>query len=141
MNIEKQLKYDKVYLKMALEWSSLSHCKRKKVGALIVKNGMIISDGYNGTPSDFDNCCENEDNITHWHVIHAECNAILKCAKWGHSCKKATIYQTLSPCKECSKLIIQSGIKRVVYIDEYKDTEGIELLKKKGIEIVKIKID
>jgi len=138
MQLSKQLKYDKVYLKMAQEWASLSHCERKKVGALIVKNGMIISDGYNGTPSGFDNCCETDDYLTHWYVIHAECNAILKCAKWGHSCEGSTIYQTHSPCKECSKLILQSGIKRVVYSEDYKDKEGINFLINSGIEVKKI---
>lgn len=138
--MDKQTKYDIVYLKMAKEWSKLSHCQRKQVGALIVKNGMIISDGYNGTPSGFDNCCETNQNLTHWYVIHAECNAILKCAKWGHSCEGATIYQTHSPCKECSKLILQSGIKRLVYIENYKDNDGIEFLLSSGLEIKKIEI-
>ena len=134
--MDKQTKYDIVYLKMAREWSNLSHCERKKVGALIVKNGMIISDGYNGTPSGFDNCCETEEWTTHWYVIHGEANAILKCAKHGQSCDGATIYQTHSPCKDCSKLILQSGIKRLVYIEKYKDTSGIEFLESAGIEIV-----
>jgi dCMP deaminase len=138
--MEKQLRYDIVYLKMAKEWASLSHCERKKVGALIVKNGMIISDGYNGSPSGFDNCCETEEWTTHWYVIHAEANAILKCAKHGHSCDGATIYQTHSPCKECSKLILQSGIKRVVYSEDYKDSEGIDFLKSSGIKVDKIEI-
>lgn len=133
-------KHDIAYLKMAKEWSNLSKCKRKKVGALIVKNGMIISDGYNGTPSKFNNDCEDSDNKTNWYVLHGEANAILKCAKYGKSTDGATLYQTLSPCKECSKLIIQSGIKRLVYIEEYKDKSGIDFLKKYGIEVIKIKI-
>jgi dCMP deaminase len=136
--MEKQTKYDRVYLKMAREWSNLSYCERKKVGALIVKNGMIISDGYNGTPSGFDNCCETEEWTTHWYVIHGEANAILKCARHGQSCDGATIYQTHSPCKDCSKLILQSGIKRLVYAEDYKDSEGIDFLINSGIEVEKI---
>jgi dCMP deaminase len=131
---KKKLKYDLAYLKIAAEWSKLSYCKRKQVGAIIVKDKMIISDGYNGTPSGFENCCEDDQNNTHWYVLHAEANAILKVAKSTQSCKDATLYITLSPCKECSKLIHQSGIKRVVYLDEYKDTSGIEFLKKAGVE-------
>jgi dCMP deaminase len=138
--MEKQTKYDIVYLKMAREWSNLSHCERKKVGALIVKNGMIISDGYNGTPSGFDNCCETEEWTTHWYVIHGEANAILKCAKHGQSCDGATIYQTHSPCKDCSKLILQSGIKRLVYAEDYKDSEGVDFLRESGIIVDKIEI-
>lgn len=137
---DKQLRYDITYLEMARTWSNLSHCDRKKVGALIVKNGMIISDGYNGTPSGYDNCCENDNWETHWYTIHAEANAILKCARHGHSCDGSTLYQTHSPCKECSKLILQSGIKRLVYIEDYKDLEGVEFLKKSGIEVEKIEI-
>jgi len=137
---DKQLKYDIAYLKMAKEWSELSHCERKKVGALIVKNGMIISDGYNGTPSGYDNCCENDNWETHWYTIHAEANAILKCARHGHSCDGSTLYQTHSPCKECSKLILQSGITRLVYIEDYKDLEGVEFLKNSGIKVEKIEI-
>ena len=133
----KQERYDLVYLKMATEWSKLSHCTRKQVGALIVKNGMIISDGYNGTPTSFENSCENSDGDTNWYVIHGEANAILKCAKHGQSCDGGTLYQTHSPCKECSKLILQSGIKRLVYIENYKDTSGLEFLKEAGIEIKK----
>ena len=138
--MEKQTKYDIVYLKMAKEWSNLSHCERKKVGALIVKNGMIISDGYNGTPSGFDNSCETEEWTTHWYVIHGEANAILKCAKHGQSCDGATIYQTHSPCKDCSKLILQSGIKRLVYAEDYKDSEGVDFLRESGIQVDKIEI-
>lgn len=137
---DKQLRYDITYLEMAKTWSNLSHCDRKKVGALIVKNGMIISDGYNGTPSGYDNCCENDNWETHWYTIHAEANAILKCARHGHSCDGSTLYQTHSPCKECSKLILQSGIKRLVYIEDYKDIDGVEFLKNSGIKVEKISI-
>jgi dCMP deaminase len=131
----KQKKYDEAYLSMALEWAKLSHCERKQVGALIVKDNMIISDGYNGTPSGYTNCCENEEGETHWYVLHAEANAILKVAKSTQSAKEATLYITLSPCKECSKLIIQAGITRVVYHIEYKDTAGIDFLDQYGIEV------
>ena len=137
-DINKQLKYDKAYLKMAHEWGTLSHCDRKKVGAIIVKNGMIISDGFNGTPTGFDNHCEDEDGYTKWYVLHAEANAILKVAKSTNSCEGATLYLTLSPCKECAKLIHQSGIKRLVYIKEYKDSSGLKFLKKAGIELNQI---
>lgn len=135
---QKQLRYDQAYLKMAKSWSELSHCSRKKVGAIIVKNDMIISDGYNGTPSGFDNCCENQNGETHWYVLHAEANAILKVAKSTNNCEGATLYLTLSPCKDCTKLILQAGIKRVVYSMDYKDTEGVEFLKSAGIEVVQI---
>ncbi len=135
---DKQLRYDKAYLRMALSWSDLSHCSRKKVGAIIVKDDMIISDGYNGTPSGFDNCCENEIGKTHWYVLHAEANAILKVAKSTNNCHGATLYLTLSPCKECSKLVLQAGIKRVVYNKDYKDISGIGFLKSAGIEVVLI---
>ena len=123
---------------MASEWAKLSYCKRKQVGALIVKDRMIISDGYNGTPSGFENQCEDENGKTHWYVLHAEANAILKLAASTQSAKGATLYITLSPCKECSKLILQAGISRLVYIDEYSDDEGISFLKGHNIEIVKI---
>ncbi|CAL2078808.1 dCMP deaminase family protein [Tenacibaculum sp. 190524A02b] len=132
---KKQLKYDKAYLRMAQEWGKLSHCKRKKVGALIVKDRMIISDGYNGTPSGFENYCEDEEGYTKWYVLHAEANAILKVAASTQSCKDATLYITLSPCQQCSKLIHQAGIKRVVYLDAYKDPSGLEFLKKAGVEL------
>ncbi|MEZ4854283.1 cytidine/deoxycytidylate deaminase family protein [Flavobacterium sp.] len=131
----KKLKYDKAYLKIANEWSQLSYCKRKQVGAIIVKDRMIISDGYNGTPSGFENCCEDANNLTKWYVLHAEANAILKVARSTQSCEGATLYITLSPCKDCSKLIHQSGIKRVVYHQEYKDTSGVDFLKKAGVEV------
>jgi dCMP deaminase len=135
---EKQLKYDRAYLRLAASWAVLSHCNRKKVGAIIVKDGMIISDGYNGTPSGFDNCCENEQGETHWYVLHAEANAILKVAKSTNNCSGATLYLTLSPCKECSKLVIQSGIARVVFQHGYKDPEGINFLKSAGISVEQI---
>ena len=131
-------KYDVAYLKMALEWAKLSYCKRKQVGALIVKDRTIISDGYNGTPSGFENCCEDENNKTKWYVLHAEANAILKISRSTQSCEGATLYLTISPCKECSKLIFQSGIKRVVYIQDYSDNEGLVFLKDAGVEILKI---
>ena len=123
---------------MAHEWGMLSHCERKKVGAIIVKNGMIISDGFNGTPTGFDNHCEDEEGYTKWYVLHAEANAILKVAKSTNSCEGATLYLTLSPCKDCAKLIHQSGIKRLVYIKEYKDSSGLKFLKKAGIELTQI---
>lgn len=131
----KQEKYDIAYIKMALEWGKLSHCLRKQVGALIVKDNMIISDGYNGTPSGYTNSCEDDKGETHWYVLHAEANAILKVAKSTQSAQNATLYITLSPCKECSKLIIQAGIKRVVYYNKYKDTSGIDFLSQYGIEV------
>jgi dCMP deaminase len=134
----KQRRYDKAYLRMAKTWASLSHCERKKVGAIIVKDGMIISDGYNGTPAGFDNCCETDSGETQWYVLHAEANAILKVAKSTNNCVGSTLYQTLSPCKDCSKLILQAGITKVVYISEYKDTAGIDFLKNAGVETVHI---
>ena len=123
---------------MAKEWAKLSYCKRKQVGALIVKDRMIISDGYNGTPSGFNNNCEDEDGNTHWYVLHAEANAILKLASSTQSAMGATLYLTLSPCKECSKLILQAGIKRLVYIQAYSDDEGISFLKGHDIEVIQI---
>jgi len=137
MTSEKQQRYDRAYLLMALEWAKLSHCTRKKVGALLVKDGMIISDGYNGTPSGFANDCEDHEGNTHWYVLHAEANAIMKVARSTNNAKDSTLYITLSPCKDCCKLILQAGIKRVVYIHEYKDTTGLEFLKKAGCEIVR----
>ncbi|PWN61416.1 deoxycytidylate deaminase [Chryseobacterium oncorhynchi] len=131
-------KFDKAYLKMAQEWAKLSYCKRKQVGALIVKDRMIISDGYNGTPSGFENCCEDGEGKTHWYVLHAEANAILKLAASTQSAKGATLYLTLSPCKECSKLILQAGIARLVYINEYSDDHGISFLRNHNIEIEQI---
>ena len=140
MKEKKQERYDKAYLRMALEWGKLSHCKRKQVGALIVKDRMIISDGFNGTPTGFENPCEDEDNYTKWYVLHAEANAILKVASSTQSCDGATLYITLSPCKQCSKLIYQAKIKRLVYAVQYKDTSGIEFLKKAGVIVDHIKI-
>lgn len=138
MSKTKQHKYDKAYLRIAKEWGKLSHCERKQVGALIVKGRMIISDGFNGTPTGFENYCEDDEGYTKWYVLHAEANAILKVASSTQSCKGATLYITLSPCKECSKLIHQAGIVRVVYKDGYKDNSGLQFLEKAGIEIVKI---
>jgi len=143
-------KFDLAYLRMAIEWSKLSHSKRKQVGALIVKDGMIVSDGYNGTPTGFENKCEEPHDSatgwstvlkTKWYVLHAEANAILKCAKHGQSCNGATLYLTMSPCRECSKLILQSGIQKVIYSDDYRDSEGIEFLNKSNIKTQKLKID
>jgi dCMP deaminase len=133
---EKQKQFDKSYLEMAAVWSKNSYCKRRQVGALIVKDRMIISDGYNGTPSGFENICEDEDGNTKAYVLHAEANAITKVAKSGNSSEGATLYVTTSPCLECAKLIIQAGIKRLVYRDNYRITDGVELLAKAGIEIV-----
>jgi dCMP deaminase len=138
MEAKKQQKYDLAYLAMAKRWSELSHCTRKKVGALIVKDRMIISDGYNGTPTGFENPCEDEENYTKWYVLHAEANAILKVASSTQSCKGATLYLTLSPCRECSKLVYQAGIKRLVYDKAYKDTTGLEFLEKAGVEVVQL---
>ena len=140
MDEKKLNKYDKAYLRIAKEWSLLSYCKRKKVGAIIVRDRMIISDGYNGTPSGFENCCEDEEGLTRWDVLHAEANAILKVARSTQSCEGATLYITLSPCKECSKLIHQSGIKRVVYQNGYRDNAGLEFLIKAGVEVTHIPI-
>ena len=130
-----QNRLDERYLAMAKEWSKMSHAKRKKVGCLIVKDERIISDGFNGTPSGFDNCCEDENGVTKWEVLHAEANAILKVASSTQSCAGATLYITLSPCKECSKLVHQAGIKRVVYAAAYKDTSGLDFLAKAGVEL------
>ena len=137
---EKQAKYDKAYLKMALEWGELSYCERRKVGALIVKDKMIISDGYNGTPTGFENFCEDDEGYTKWYVLHAEANAIAKVSSSTQSTNGATLYITLSPCKECCKLIFQSGIIRVVYNKEYKDSSGLEFLEKAGVETCLVSI-
>ncbi len=138
MDKKKQLRYDLAYMRMAKEWAKLSYCKRKQVGAIIVKDKMIISDGYNGTPSGFDNTCEDEAGTTKWHVLHAEANAILKVASSTQSCEGSTLYLTLSPCKECCKLIHQSGIKKVVYSKVYSDISGLEFLEKADIELVQL---
>lgn len=140
MKEKKQYKYDIAYLRIASEWSKLSYCKRKQVGAIIVRDRMIISDGYNGTPSGFENCCEDDEGLTQWFVLHAEANAISKVARSTQTCENATLYITLSPCKECSKLIHQSGIKRVVYQHGYHDTTGLEFLEKAGIILDQIEV-
>lgn len=133
---KKQFETDLRYMRMAEIWAENSYCTRRKVGALIVKEKMIISDGYNGTPSGFENICEDENGLTKPYVLHAEANAITKIARSGNSSDGATLYVTTMPCIECSKLIIQAGIKRVVYSHEYHITDGVELLKRAGIEVV-----
>jgi dCMP deaminase len=138
MKEKKQLKYDIAYLRIAAEWSKLSYCNRKQVGAIVVRDRMIISDGYNGTPSGFENNCEDEEGLTKWYVLHAEANAISKVARSTQTCENATLYITLSPCRECSKLIHQSGIKRVVYQNGYRDTMGLEFLIKAGVIVDQI---
>lgn len=135
---KKQERYDKAYLRMATEWAKLSHCTRKQVGAIIVKDNIIIADGFNGTPSGFDNCCEDNNGDTHWYVLHAEANAILKLARSNNRGQNSTLYITLSPCKDCSKLVLQAGITRVVFMNGYKDSTGIDFLKTAGIEVVQI---
>jgi dCMP deaminase len=136
MESEKQRKFDQRYLEMARIWAKNSYCTRRQVGALVVKNNMIISDGYNGTPSGFENVCEDDNGITKPYVLHAEANAITKLARSSNNSEGATIYITASPCIECAKLIIQAGIKRVVYCEKYRLTDGIELLECAGIEVV-----
>ncbi len=140
MKEAKQIKYDKAYLRMALEWGKLSYCERKQVGAIVVRDRMIISDGYNGTPIGFENFCEDDEGYTKWYVLHAEANAISKLASSTQSCQGATLYITLSPCRECSKLIHQSGIKRVVYQKAYKDDSGLKFLDKAGVELQHLSI-
>ena len=140
MTNEKQNKYDVAYLKITREWGKLSYCKRRQVGAIIVKDNMIISDGYNGTPSGFENVCEDDNNFSKWYVLHAEANAITKVASSTQSSEGATLYISLSPCKNCSKLIHQAKIKRVVYEEQYKDTSGLEFLEKAGVEVCQIEI-
>ena len=135
MDKEKQFKFDLRYLKMAKIWAQNSYCQRRQVGALVVKDGMIISDGYNGTPSGFENICEDENNVTKPYVLHAEANAITKLARSNNNSEGSTIYITASPCIECAKLIIQAGIRRVVYGEQYRLTDGIDLLKRAGIEV------
>ena len=134
--MEKQKKFDLRYLEMARIWAQNSYCQRRQVGALVVKNGMIISDGYNGTPSGFENVCEDDNNVTKPYVLHAEANSITKLARSSNNSEGATIYITASPCIECAKLIIQAGIKRVVYGEKYRLTDGIDLLRRAGIEVV-----
>lgn len=131
-------KFDQSYLEMASVWAKNSYCKRRQVGALLVKDKMIISDGYNGTPSGFENVCEDENGVTKPYVLHAEANAIIKVAKSGNSSLGATLYVTAAPCLECSKLIIQAGINRVVYRDDYRLTDGVDLLRAAGIEVEKV---
>ena len=138
---KKQIDFDKRYLQMARIWAQNSYCKRRKVGALIVKERMIISDGYNGTPAGFENICEDENYKTKPYVLHAEANAITKVAKSNNSSEGATLYITASPCIECAKLIIQAGIKRVVFSELYTQNEGLELLERAGIEILYLKIE
>jgi dCMP deaminase len=137
----KQLRYDRAYMRMAKEWAQLSHCQRKQVGALIVKDRMIIADGYNGAPTGFPNPCEDEGGDTHWYVLHAEANAITKLARSNNSATGATLYITMSPCRECAKLIHQAGIERVVYRDAYKDESGLDFLNQAGVEIVHLPDD
>ena len=138
---ENQRKLDIRYLKMAQIWAENSYCVRRQVGALIVKDKMIISDGYNGTPSGFENICENDMGTTKPYVLHAEANAITKVAKSANNCDGGTLYVTTSPCMECSKLIIQAGIKRVVFSEKYHNTEGLDILSKVGVELVHIPIE
>ena len=148
--MNRQEKLDKTYMRMTLEWAKQSHCVKKQVGALIVKDNRIISDGYNGTPSGFDNKCEFLEAIpgiegaaemkTKWEVLHAEANAILKCAKYGSSCNGATLYLSMATCKDCSKLIHQSGIERVVYLEEYRDKKGIYFLESANVKVEKIEL-
>lgn len=138
---DKQLVLDKRYMRMAAIWAENSYCVRRKVGALIVKGKMIISDGYNGTPSGFENVCEDEHGITKPFVLHAEANAITKIARSGNSSEGATLYVTASPCIECAKLIIQAGIRRVVYSEKYRLEDGLELLKRAGIELVYVNLN
>jgi dCMP deaminase len=140
MKKKKQEKYDRAYLRMAYEWGKLSYCNRKQVGAIIVKDRMIISDGYNGTPTGFENICEDEGGYTKWYVLHAEANAISKVASSTQSCEGATLYITLSPCRDCSKLIHQSGINRVVYQHAYKDDSGLSFLERAGVELLHLPI-
>ncbi len=136
---ERQAEFDRRYLQMARIWAENSYCERRKVGALIVKNKMVISDGYNGTPSGFENVCEDESGETKPYVLHAEANAITKVAKSNNSSENSTLYITSAPCMECSKLIIQAGIKRVVFFDAYRHDEGVKLLRRAGIELIQIK--
>lgn len=135
---DKEKKFDRSYLEMAAVWAKNSYCTRRKVGAILVKDRMIISDGYNGTPAGFENVCEDENGVTKPYVLHAEANAITKVAKSGNSSDGATLYITDSPCMECSKLIIQAGIKRVVYSNDYRITDGVDLLRRAGIVVEKL---
>ena len=136
--MDKQTRRDYLYMRMARTWAENSYCVRRKVGALLVKDQMIISDGYNGTPSGFENVCEDEHNVSYPYVLHAEANAISKVARSNNSSDRATLYVTASPCLECSKLIIQAGIKRVVYGEEYRLMDGVNLLRRAGIEVIRL---
>ena len=136
MDKQKQYNLDCRYLRMAQIWAENSYCKRRQVGALVVKDKMIISDVYNGTPSGFDNICEDETNTTYPYVLHAEANAITKLARSSNNSDGATLYVTASPCIECAKLIIQAGIKRVIYGEEYRLSDGLDLMRKAGIEVL-----
>lgn len=140
MNNNKQYRRDYLYLRMAKTWAENSYCQRRKVGALLVKDNMIISDGYNGTPSGFENVCEDDNNVSKPYVLHAEANAITKVARSNNSSDGSTLYVTTLPCMECSKLIIQSGIKRVVYSEDYRIRDGLELLQRAGIETIKVEL-
>ncbi|MEN9444326.1 MAG: hypothetical protein RIS47_1216 [Bacteroidota bacterium] len=140
-NLDKQLLFDKRYLEMAFTWAQNSYCIRRKVGALLVKDRMIISDGYNGTPSGFENDCEDCEGTTKSYVLHAEANAITKVAQSNNSSKGATLYVTTSPCMECSKLIIQAGITRVVYVEQYRITDGLDMLLRAGVVVTRIAMD
>ena len=137
----KQRLLDLRYLRMAAIWAENSYCQRRKVGALVVKEKMIISDGYNGTPSGFENVCEDAHGVTHPYVLHAEANAITKLARSGNHSDQATLYVTASPCIECAKLIIQAGIRRVVYAEQYRLTDGIDLLRRAGVEVEHLPLD
>ena len=140
MMSQKQHKIDLAYIQMAKIWSGLSTAFRKKVGALIVKNNTIISDGFNGTPKGFPNDCEDANGDTHWYVLHAEANAMLKVARSTQNTEGSTLYVTYSPCKDCSKMIIQAGIKRVIYKEEYRDISGVKILREAGIEVIHLDI-
>lgn len=140
-DLNKQRELDRRYLRMARIWAENSYCRRRQVGALIVKDKMIISDGYNGTPSGFENLCEDEKGLTKPYVLHAEANAITKIARSGNNSDGATLYVTASPCIECAKLIIQAGIRRVIYGEAYRLDDGIELLKRAGIEVAYVDVD
>jgi dCMP deaminase len=135
--MDKEKKFDRSYLEMASVWAKNSYCSRRQVGAILVKDRMIISDGYNGTPSGFENVCEDENGVTKPYVLHAEANAITKVAKSSNSSLGATLYVTASPCMECAKLIIQAGIRRVVYLEEYRITDGVDLLRRAGVQVEK----
>ncbi len=140
-SLEKKITLDSRYLRMASVWAENSYCQRRKVGALIVKDKMIISDGYNGTPVGFENVCEDESGTTKPYVLHAEANAITKVAQSSNSSSGATLYVTASPCIECAKLIIQAGIKRVVFGEAYRLSDGLDLLRRAGIECVQLTLD